>query len=148
MAGVFTRLFTVMLIGMMCSILCNVIDSAITGQFLGRDAVAAVGLTGPIISLIGLVNALFVAGTGQLCTESMGKADIGRVNQIFSTTVVSVIGFGCLMTAFFADVPAAHRQRGGSTGDEDGRGLSQGLFVYHHSHESVFSAEQSVCAGQ
>ena len=104
MAGVFTRLFTVMLIGMMCSILCNVIDSAITGQFLGRDAVAAVGLTGPIISLIGLVNALFVAGTGQLCTESMGKADIGRVNQIFSTTVVSVMGFGCLMTAFFAGI--------------------------------------------
>ena len=104
MAGVFTRLFTVMLIGMMCSILCNVIDSAITGQFLGRDAVVAVGLTGPIISLIGLVNALFVAGTGQLCTESMGKADIGRVNQIFSTTVVSVMGFGCLMTAFFAGI--------------------------------------------
>jgi len=104
MEGVFSRLFTVMLIGMMCSILCNVIDSAITGQFLGRDAVAAVGLTGPIISLIGLVNALFVAGTGQLCTESMGKADVGKVNQIFSTMVVCVVGFGCLMTVFFAGI--------------------------------------------
>ena len=101
MSGVFTRLFTVMLIGMMCGMLCSVIDSAITGQFLGRDAIAAGGLAGPIVSLIGLVNALFVAGTGQLCTESMGKADIGKVNQIFSTMVVCVIGFGILMTVFF-----------------------------------------------
>lgn len=101
MNGVFSRLFTVMLVGMMCSFLCNVIDSAITGQFLGRNAVAAVALTAPIVSLIGLVNALFVAGTGQLCTESMGKADVGRVNQIFSTMVVCVTGFGFLMTVLF-----------------------------------------------
>ena len=101
MEGVFSRLFTVMLVGMVCGILCNVIDSAVTGQFLGRDAVAASGLTGPFVSLIGLVIALFVAGTGQLCTENMGKADIGKVNQIFSTMVVCVTVFGLLMTVLF-----------------------------------------------
>ena len=101
MEGVFVRLFSVMLVGTMCGILCNVIDAAVTGQFLGSDAVAAVGLTGPVVALIGLVTSLFVAGTGQLCTQSMGKADIGKVNQIFSTMTVCVTAFGLFATVLF-----------------------------------------------
>ena len=80
-----------MLLGMITTILCNVVDSAITGQFLGGKAVAAMGLVAPVVSVVNIVTTLFATGTSQMYTTSMGKADTKRVNQIFSTMTVCTL---------------------------------------------------------
>lgn len=104
---VFSQLFVVMLIGMLATILCNVIDAIVTGQFLGSNAVAAVGLTSPAVSAVSVVTALFVTGTSQLCTRNMGKADLEKVNQVFSTMAVCTVAL-CLLSgvALFLLAPA------------------------------------------
>lgn len=86
--NLFARMFFIMLIGMLSTMLCNIIDSIVTGQFLGSDAVAAMALVSPVIALISLTASLFTSGTSQLCMRSMGKADIRKVNQVFSTMAV------------------------------------------------------------
>lgn len=84
---IFRRNFTVMLVAMLTGMICVVVDSVLTGQFLGKDAVAAVGLITPATSVLMGIISLFSTGIGQLCTRSMGKADIDQVNRIFSTLV-------------------------------------------------------------
>ena len=104
---IFTRMFTTMLLGMITMILCNLVDSVVTGQFLGSKAVAAMGLVNPVIPLISLVTSLFVSGTSQLCTMNMGKANLDRVNQIFSAMAVCSVGL-CLLSGIllFVFAPA------------------------------------------
>ena len=86
--GLFARMFFIMLIGMLSTMLCNIIDSVVTGQFLGSNAVAAMALVSPVVALISLAGSLFTSGTSQLCMRSMGKADVRKVNQVFSTMAV------------------------------------------------------------
>ena len=83
--GIFIRMFSVMLLGLMSTMLSTVIDAVFTGQFLGSRAVAAMGFVGPVIFLSNVVTGLFTAGTNQLCARYMGKADVSKVNQVFST---------------------------------------------------------------
>lgn len=86
--GVFKKMFLVTLAGMIVSLLTNVVDSIVTGQFLGSKAVAAMGLVAPVISLSNVVTGFLVVGTSQLCARNFGKANLRKVNQIFSTMAV------------------------------------------------------------
>ena len=88
MDGVFARMFVVLLLGMLSAILSTIVDAIVTGQFLGSFAVAAMGLVSPMIYISNVVSGLFVSGTNQLCTRYMGKADVRRVNQVFSTMII------------------------------------------------------------
>ena len=94
--GVFFRMFCVLLLGTMSTMLANVIDAVVTGQFLGGSAVAAMGLASPMILFTNVASGLLVSGTNQLCTRYMGKADVFRVNQVFSTMAVCSVGI-CLL---------------------------------------------------
>ena len=95
--GVFFKTFTVLFLGTLSTVLTNIIDAVVTGQFLGSSAVAAMGLVAPMIALSGVITGFFVTGTNQLCTRNMGKADIHKVNQVFSTMVVSSLSV-CMLT--------------------------------------------------
>ena len=98
--GVFVRMFVVLFLGMVSTVLSTVIDAVVTGQFLGSSAVAAMGFVTPVIAIFNVVSGLFVSGTNQLCTRNMGKADIHKVNQVFST--MSVCSFiVCVLACIF-----------------------------------------------
>ena len=104
--GVFSKMFLVTLVAMMTGFLCGVVDNIVTGQFLGSNAVAAMGLVNPVTSFASLITALFVSGTSQLCVRSMGKAELERVNQIFSTMAVCATALCTLSgAALFALAP-------------------------------------------
>lgn len=96
--NMFTRMFVTVLLGMITIILCNLVDSVITGRFLGSKAMAAMGLISPMISIVSLITNLFVSGTSQLCTRNMGKANLNKVNQIFSTMAVCSVSL-CLLSS-------------------------------------------------
>ncbi len=64
---------------------CVVVDSIVTGQFLGKEAVAAMEMVTPFTSIMQVIMGLFANGGSQLCNRTMGKGDIDKVNNIFST---------------------------------------------------------------
>ena len=94
---VYTRYYMVLLLGMMAMFASVAVDSVITGQYLGKDAVAAMGVLSPSINMLMVITALFGIAGGQLCTRCMGRADIKKMNSVFST-IISCSVFICLVT--------------------------------------------------
>lgn len=67
--------------------LASVIDSVIVGNLLGDVALAAVGLSGPVIFCINTIYMLFGIG-GITCTSiAKGRREDERANQIFTLTM-------------------------------------------------------------
>ena len=89
--SVFNSLLTVNIIAMVSATLGMVVDSVFTGQFLGRDAVAAAGLSIPPILLCNVIAGLISSGNSIVCNRYMGKAEIEEVNRTFSTSALAAI---------------------------------------------------------
>jgi len=80
--------------------ICEVIDTALTGLFLGAQAVAAEGMVTPVI-LIGLaVAGIMSAGNSTICSNESGKGNIDEINRVFSTTLAVSVGFSTACTIF------------------------------------------------
>ena len=81
-------LFTIpVLIGNVFQNVYNLVDSVIVGQFLGVNALAAVGMTGTLTFLVfGWVNGM-ASGFGILLAQSFGACDEKRLRHY---TVMSV----------------------------------------------------------
>lgn len=116
---IFKRNFIIIVISLLTSMICVVVDSVLTGQFLGQAAVASVALIAPATSILMALTNLFVAGVGQLCTRSMGKADLKQVNRIFSTLIICSF---CLCAAasvlLFIFAPSIVRMMGSTAAPE------------------------------
>lgn len=72
----------------------SVIDSILMGQFLGPDALSAITLSGPIMSLIISFYILLAAGAALLAGKAIGERDFDRASQIFSVSLVSLFAVG------------------------------------------------------
>lgn len=106
-------------ISIAAGIVCVMIDGIITGQFLGADAVAAAGLLHPVVMIINIVGGL-LGGVGIMCTRYLGKAQLDRVNQVFSIVVIT----GFVVTAIFMAViyvfaPGIGSALGAKTGSQE-----------------------------
>ncbi len=82
--------------------LYNVVDSVIVGNFVGKEALAAISSTGPLIFLIiGLVSGVF-SGAGVVISRYFGSGDTQEVKRAIHTTVafgiVASIGITVLGT--------------------------------------------------
>ncbi len=80
----------------------NAVDSIIAGRFIGRDALAAEGIAGPVMNLIILfINGLCI-GSGVLMSEAFGKGDYNKLRDTHSTLILSgVISSVILSSAAF-----------------------------------------------
>lgn len=67
--------------------LCLLIDNAVIGKFLGVDAVAAYGLSNPVLLIIGGLGSVLSAGVQVSCSKSLGKGDLEEINRGFSSSV-------------------------------------------------------------
>ncbi len=77
----------------------SIVDQIIVGQFLGVDALAAVGMTGSIIFLvIGWVCGL-TTGFGLLIAQAFGARDERRMRHYTAMASYLCIAFAILMTA-------------------------------------------------
>ena len=95
--------FTIpMFIGSIFQQLYNVIDSVIVGQFVGKEALAAVGGSFPIIFLISSLLMGVTMGTSILISQYYGAKDIENVKKsvqsgymilVLGTILMSVFGF-------------------------------------------------------
>ena len=79
--------------------LYNTVDSLIVGNFVGKQALAAVGCTGPIINtLIGLFGGL-AAGASVVISQHYGAKDWEKLGKAVHTTVMLTLAACLVLTA-------------------------------------------------
>lgn len=67
--------------------MASVVDGIIVGSLLGDTALAAIGLSSPIIFCLNLIYMLFAVGGLTCASIALGKRDTRRVNQIFTLSI-------------------------------------------------------------
>lgn len=80
-----------LLLGNVFQQLYNTVDSMIVGNFVGNEALAAVGASGPIINtLISFLMGLSV-GTGIIISQSFGAGNIERLQKAVNTIITVIV---------------------------------------------------------
>lgn len=79
--------------------MASVVDGIIVGSLLGEVALAAVGLSGPIIFCINLIYMLFAVGGLTCASISLGKRDFHMANQFFTLSIGGGLGAMCIFLA-------------------------------------------------
>lgn len=114
----FKGILIVNMLSIVSSIATVMIDAIITGQFLGSDAVASMGLINPVVMIFNLVGALFGPGLGIVCTRYMGMAKRDRVVQVFSLVMITMVSIALLAVfVLFFSAPQLGRVLGARTND-------------------------------
>ncbi len=92
-------LFTLpLLLGNIFQQLYNICDSAIVGQFVGDNAMAAVSSSGSLINLlIGLVQGIAV-GAGIVVAQYFGAKDVDKMSKTIHTTVLFSFVLGIVLS--------------------------------------------------
>lgn len=67
----------------------NAVDSIIAGRFIGKDALAAVGIAAPVMNLVILSITGLCLGAGVLMSGFFGAKDWKSLRAQFSTTILS-----------------------------------------------------------
>lgn len=75
----------------------NAVDSIIVGRFIGKDALAAVGIASPVMNLVILAITGLCLGAGVLMSEFFGAKDGNLLRTQFSTTILSGAILSCVV---------------------------------------------------
>lgn len=112
------------------------IDTALAGNFIGPDAVAAIGMASSLLILISGLAGVFSAGSMTLVARARGMRDDDAVRAYFSVTVIASLVMGIVLSVAgvvgadaIADVFGA---RAGVLHEDTAafiRGLSMGSFA-------------------
>ena len=63
----------------------EIVSSLFAGNFIGADAIGAIGLSTPIGQFTSAVTAMLVGGSQILCGKYMGRNQRSRTQEVFST---------------------------------------------------------------
>lgn len=92
--------FTVPLVlGNLLQLTYNAVDSIIVGQYVGKDALAAVGTSNPLFTLIILFVQGICLGAGILVGTLYGAKDYKTLQREVSTAMISGVVFSLVLTA-------------------------------------------------
>ena len=85
------------IVSAMTVMICMLIDSIMIGRFLGVDAMAAYGLSMPLLLVFAAFGTVLSAGIQVMCGKSLGCGDAEGTNAVFScsvfmTTLISAVG--------------------------------------------------------
>ena len=74
------------------------IDTALAGNFIGPDAVAAIGMASSLLILISGLAGVFSAGSMTLVARARGMRDDDAVRAYFSVTVIASLVMGIVLS--------------------------------------------------
>lgn len=77
-------------------------DAIIVSHFVGPDALSAINISSPVITIIAAISLLLGTGASMLAAKSIGHQETERVRQIFSVAIVSVGVVGAVLSALLA----------------------------------------------
>ena len=88
-----------MMLGMLFQQLYNTVDTLVVGQFVGKEALAAVGSTGSIINtLVGIFNGLSLGAT-VVISQCYGAHDDKGLHKAVQTTFMMTFILCVIITA-------------------------------------------------
>ena len=76
------------MIGLIFQQLYNTVDTIVVGQFVGKEALAAVGSTGPIINMLVSLSAGLSSGAMVIISQHYGAHNDRRLEDAVQTTIV------------------------------------------------------------
>ena len=86
---IFRNALIAYILGDIATVIGPLVDSAIIANYLGVEAVAAVGLFSPFLMFISIIGGVIAGGSRALYTNLIGKGEINKANFVFT--------FSCLM---------------------------------------------------
>lgn len=89
-----------LLLGNWLQLLYNAVDSIIAGRFIGKEALAAEGIAGPVMNLIILFITGLCIGSGVLMSEAFGRKDYSALRETLSTLLL----FGLISSLLISSV--------------------------------------------
>ena len=87
-----------LMIGNIFQMLYNTVDSVVVGQFVGKEALAAVGSTTMVVNMLVFFFNGFSVGAGVLIARHFGAREMGRLHQAIETTMATTFAFCALFT--------------------------------------------------
>ena len=93
------------------------IDSLFAGRFLGTEAMAVIGLFGPINTIFSGLACIMATGAQQLCCNEMGSGNTKRLRSIFSIGAFFLFSSGIIFTVLLFALKYQIAQSLGTTGN-------------------------------
>ncbi|MBO4509923.1 MAG: ATP-binding protein [Lachnospiraceae bacterium] len=95
--NLFRQMILSQIVSAMAVTLCLLVDSIMIGRFLGVDAVAAYGLSNPVLLLFAAFGAFLSSGIQVVCSKAMGNGDEKKINVCYTISIIvaaiySVVG--------------------------------------------------------
>src|SRR4030043_1951277 len=87
-----------MLLGNVFQQLFSIIDSVVVGNFVGKEALAAVGASFPVIFMMVSLIIGLVMGTTVVISQYFGAKDFVRVKKAIDTLYIYSAGAGLIVT--------------------------------------------------
>ena len=79
----------------------GIVSSFFASNYVGVDAMSAVGLYSPLNMLVGSISTILVGGSVILCGKYMGENQQGKMQNVFSLNLVSSTLIALAFTAIF-----------------------------------------------
>ena len=80
----------------------GIVTSLFASNFIGQDAMSAVGLFAPISMFIGAVSTMLLGGSQILSAEYKGKNQVTRTQEVFSLDMVLSFAFSVFVAVLLA----------------------------------------------
>ena len=93
-----------LMLGNIFQMLYNTVDSVIVGQFVGKEALAAVGSTTMVVNIAVFFFNGFSVGAGVLISQHFGARDMDRLHTAVETTMAMTLVFSALFTVLGAAI--------------------------------------------
>ena len=81
------QMLTAQILSALTVSLCLLIDSVMISRFLGETAIAAYGLSNPVLLAIGAIGTLLAAGVQVVCSKALGRGSQEEANAGYSSAV-------------------------------------------------------------
>ncbi len=94
-----------LLLGNILQQLYNTVDSIVVGQYIGSEALAAVGASGPVINLLVSFFLGISVGTGIVISQAFGAKDYGKLKSATGTVCTITVLTGLFLMG--AGIPAS-----------------------------------------
>ena len=98
LTGLFFRLLPYQILLIVINALNGIIDSLYASNVLGKTAMSAIGLYGPINHFLYAAGMMFVSGSQMLYGQYLAR-DRKRINSIFTVNIVASLGLSVLTSA-------------------------------------------------
>ena len=88
-----------LMLGNVFQMLYNTVDSVIVGNFVSKQALAAIGSTTPIVNMLVFFFNGFSIGAGVVIGQHFGARDMERLHRAIQTVMTATFLFGLVFTA-------------------------------------------------